>query len=45
MNKLKGIKTVLGIVHIVLSVVSICYCIATWNRGDEEDIIDVEIIE
>ena len=45
MNKLKGIKTVLGIVHVVLSVVTICYCIATWNKCDEEEVIDVEIIE
>lgn len=45
MNKLKGIRTVLGIVHIVLSIVTIVYCIATWRRDDATDVIDAEIVE
>ena len=45
MKKLKGIKTVLGIVQIVLSVITICYCLATWRNDDEDDIIDAEIIQ
>lgn len=45
MNKLKGIRTVLGVVHIVLSIVTIIYCIATWRREDTADVIDAEIVE
>ena len=45
MNKLKGIRTVLGVVHIVLSIVTIVYCIATWRREDTADVIDAEIVE
>ena len=45
MNKLKGIRTVLGIVHIVLSIITIGYCIATWRREDTAEGIDAEIVE
>ena len=45
MNKLKGIRTVLGIVHIVLSIVTIVYCIATWRREDTAEVIEAEIVE
>lgn len=45
MNNLKEIRTVLGIVHIVLSIVTIVYCIATWRADDATDFIDAEIAE
>ena len=45
MRKLKGIKPVLGIVQIVFSIITICYCLATWRNDDEDDFIDAEIIQ
>lgn len=42
---MKKVKIILDIALAILSVFTIGYCIATWNSGDEEDVIDAEVIE
>lgn len=45
MSSLRGIKPVLGIVHVVLSIITICHCIAAWRRAEAMDIIGAESVE
>lgn len=42
---MKTAKMILNIVSIILSIITIGYCIATWNSGDEDNVIDAEIVE
>ena len=41
---MKTAKMILNIASIILSIITIGYCIATW-RDDDEDIIEVEVVE
>ena len=41
---MKKVKMVLDIASIILSIITIGYCIATWHR-DDTDIIDAEVVE
>ena len=42
---MKKVKIVLDIVSIILSIITIGYCIATWRRDDAAEVIDAEIVE
>lgn len=42
---MKTAKMILNIASIILSIITIGYCIATWHRDDDADVIDAEIVE
>ena len=42
---MKKVKIILDIAIAILSIVTICYSIATWHKDDPVDVIDAEIVE
>jgi hypothetical protein len=42
---MKKVKIILDIASIILSIITIGYCIATWRRDDAAEVIDAEIVE
>lgn len=42
---MRKVKIILDITSIILSIITIGYCIATWYKDDVSDVIDAEIVE
>lgn len=42
---MKKVKIILDIESIILSIITIGYCIATWHKDYTAEVIDAEVVE